>query len=309
MIGVTIGVGPMIKMARRAARSFEESCEMPVQILGDEQMRRCRLTNNAWLKFHIFDIVDSESIVYFDADTITRRNYFPQQFANSEELIAVRDVPSYFTRRDARMLGFPIDRCMNGGWFIANRAHHSAYFLECKRACEHFDALLSGIAPGIPLVNEQKIFYDQPILNLLAYRTNIPMRFIDRRYNYLGYGRGNLWAKLADIFVPHFARGLRPDYYRFSEKGWSLPSAVWHIDERAFKIHSGKWRHVFKSEQTRDVMFRPDGTIGGWPELNYWFVTTAGELIMSEWDCVNLSMKFESGRWGTLDSSLTLERV
>jgi hypothetical protein len=93
MIGVTVGVGDYRPLAERAAASMARHTGLRCVVLGDEPYRRAGLEGQtgALLKLWLWDFVDEEDVLLFDADTICLRPWNPSQFRDGTAVVAVRD--------------------------------------------------------------------------------------------------------------------------------------------------------------------------------------------------------------------------
>jgi hypothetical protein len=69
MVGVTIGVGEHYgRFAELAARAVEEKTRLRTIILRDSHFVFSRLPAPNYLKLRMFDFVDDDSILYFEAN-------------------------------------------------------------------------------------------------------------------------------------------------------------------------------------------------------------------------------------------------
>lgn len=131
--------------------------------------------------------------------------------------------------------------------------------------------------------------------------------FVDRRYNYIGYGHGNLWSKLSDFFVVHYSRGLRHHGEKITTEEPLTSPQRWRTTQSAFKTCNGAWCW-YSNHERGYAYFRDDGTILGWPGLNYWLVHDRENLVLSEWENADLQMRFKAKQWETSDRTVILHR-
>ena len=126
MIGVTLGVGETyLRLARFAAERLRRFTGLDSVILDESHFRSRPLDCAHLLKLHAFDFVESENILYYDADLIFVDHWRPQQFAGARELICVRDLTfADWIQQDAALHRLSPYDYFNSGFFIANRAHH-----------------------------------------------------------------------------------------------------------------------------------------------------------------------------------------
>ena len=172
MIAVTIGVGSKFApLAQMAAASCAARTGLPVMVLGEEAMARHGLKLPHHLKFHLFDeFPDVETIFFFDSDIIFLRPFDARQFENAAEFVCVRDAwDRECVISDAKGIGIPPREYFNSGFFILNRARHSAML-----------RLASQLYGRIPAS-----FHDQTHLNAARAWLQLPVRWLPKEYNYL----------------------------------------------------------------------------------------------------------------------------
>ncbi len=80
MIGATIGTGGWRRTAQLAADAARKHTGLAVRILGDSEWGpfRHRYPTPAFFKLHLFELLDDEDILYFDADSIHINPWHPQ---------------------------------------------------------------------------------------------------------------------------------------------------------------------------------------------------------------------------------------
>ena len=93
MIGVTIGVGEYRALAERAAASMAARTGLRCVVLDEDHLQRAGLADRpaAWLKLWLWDFVDDERVLWFDADTFCLRDWNPTGVANGAAVVAMRD--------------------------------------------------------------------------------------------------------------------------------------------------------------------------------------------------------------------------
>jgi len=92
MIGVTIGVGNFhMKTAKISAECLKEQTGLDTIILTEDQFKELELQHPSALRLKIFDLVDSENILYFDADWFCVNKWDPLIYKNNKNIIACHD--------------------------------------------------------------------------------------------------------------------------------------------------------------------------------------------------------------------------
>jgi hypothetical protein len=136
MLAVTIGTGGWRKAAEVSAQSVREHTGLETRILGDAEWKRYqdRYPHPAFLKFHLFDLVDDDNVFYFDADTLHLQSWEPQQFANREELVAVVD--TFVPRSCIAEAQVDAADYFNTGIMILNRRCHAEMLDAARRSFE-----------------------------------------------------------------------------------------------------------------------------------------------------------------------------
>jgi len=137
----------------------------------------------------IFDLVDADSVMYFDADIVMLKPWNPRVWEDASSFVAVRDqfIDSY--GGDANLAS---EAYVNSGFFIAQRKSHAellaeAYSLWRNRGCE--------------LAME-----DQTALNTVLSAKSAPIELLPEEYNYMRYHlrRPNVeTAVLNAHYTPH----------------------------------------------------------------------------------------------------------
>ena len=189
MTAITIGTGYYAEMARHAARRLTEMTGLHSVVITDTDFAASGLRHPLHLKFHLFDFVDDADVLYFDADLVCLTAWDPKQFLGSDGIVAVRDRMMSDVRRDAQRMGLAPEDYFNAGFLIVNRERHRSYFEVAERIIDLY---------GDP-------FSDQAALNAARAMLRIPLRLLDRRYNWVGFDDGGVCCNLA-VFMAH---GLR----------------------------------------------------------------------------------------------------
>src|SRR5207302_11044693 len=217
MVGVTIGVGTYYgQLAELAAKAMQEMTGVKTVVLDDEHFTQSGLPAPHHLKLRMFDLVDTDSIVYFDADMACLKPWKPQRFANSEAVVAVAESARPLHVHTAQDWEIPVEQYFNAGLMILNRRHHQGWLRETER----FVLTDTKFKEYDPL--------DQAALNITRYRLGVKLELLDRRYNWVGFGKGKLCFEVP-VFMAH---GLK-DGDRFANidffEGQFRPPFNWHI--------------------------------------------------------------------------------
>jgi len=251
LVGVTIGIGAEhAALAHEAAARMSRLAGIEVVILGPRHLEQCGLRDPNHLKFRLFDLVNAQNVLYFDADAFCLRPWGPHAFAGGPEWLAVRGF--WFdprVERLGRLYGFGVDT-FNSGLFLCNRRHH-ARVLRLAEALQPADNRFPG------LVNPDEI-----ALSTALHILRVPCRFLDRRYNWVQCGRGNLAAE-ADVIIAHACSApLRQEYLR----GSLAALAIQPVEESGAAVGPEFAGKTFLYERVghdrRPLFFRDDGTIG-----------------------------------------------
>ncbi len=288
LIGVTIGVGAEhARLAAEAARRMQSLAGVPVRILSEEEFRRSGCRNPNHLKFRLFDLVDAENVLYFDADAFCIRPWSPSALAGGREWVAVRGF--WFDERVRRLgeiYGFGEDT-FSGGLFLCNRAHHERV-LRLAESLQPVDDTFHG------LCNPDEIAFATALKAL-----RIPTRYLDRRYNWLQFGRGDL-AEGAGVIVAH---ACDPEMRRRYLQGSDLDLAPAGPTEGGISPELAGRAFLYErvGHDKRPLQFREDGTIGegGGDAERYFFSTAGGDTVVlgSAWDTTCRLSRDADGAW------------
>jgi len=259
VIGVTIGVGPYREMAKKSAAALSERTGLRTIILGDGDYCGTKKSPPHHLKFKLFKLIDDDDILYFDADLVCVEDWCPQQYAGSESIVAVRDF--WFLQniaQDAKRLGIAARDYFNSGFLILNRRAHQGVLSLAEN-------LLRDVAPTP--------FRDQSHLNLAARLLEVPVRFLDRRYNWIDYRHSelsslvkpvnchfNLNSKISAGEVPLLDTSTVVEFGR-------------HIRADMFSAAAGLYTYERVGKDRRALVLAADGTVG-WNAAQlelYWF--------------------------------------
>lgn len=288
-VAVTIGTGPFAQLAELAAKEVSAQTGLETVILGQKHLQDSGLESPLFLKFRIFDLLKAENVLYFDADMVCLGQWDPSRCFGDRSIVAVRDRMLDFVLDEAARWGCPPEEYFNGGMFIANREHHAKWLkLAESIRFQHPTGLL-----------------DQSPLNAARAALGIPLKLLDRRFNWVGFGASSLSHEMPVVM----AHKLVPDRmdlnlaYLKGEHELLSPSIV--LEESEARLLAGRTFAWTENSSVRHaLMFRGDGTILpiGLPErLDYWFVhLVEGRPTMalaSETAILHQLMETHSGDW------------
>lgn len=209
IVGVTIGIGaPYREMAQLSSECFRAHTGISAVILEESDFVSSHLHHPAALKFRIFDMVNANTIVYFDCDWLCLNQWNPRDYANFRDLVACHDFvlksewpdqkydgnSLYFKgssgSREVQTihgeprgdyiddviefakLGSHYSKWINSGLFIASRDYHADLM-------RHAEVLYSGE------VGHHSKYYEQPAMIRAIEDTGQSVHFLPRRYNVL----------------------------------------------------------------------------------------------------------------------------
>lgn len=273
MIAVTVGVGAFAEMARLAASRLTQMTGVSTLVLGEAEFKQSGLTKATYLRFRAFDHVDDEDVMYFDADQVCLRGWNPVAFRDREAIVAVRDrmIPQIFA--DAEERGVLASRYFNTGLLIINRSRHRPWLRDAEEYVRQH--------PQLP-------FVDQSALNAICAQGAIPVRFLDRRYNWVHFGEGPLCHEVP-VFMAHRLIPDRNEINLAHFAGHYAPpraSSTLCIDEQGMSELCGReFRYICPEYGVVPVTLEEGGTLSP-PALpdreGYWFVhSREGTRVLS----------------------------
>lgn len=257
MLGVTVGVGPYRPLAEQAAAAMHRYTGLKCVVLGDEQYRQAGLVGQppALLKLNLWDFIDADEVLLFDADTICLRNWDPRRFVHPQAVVATRDwIWRDYVQQEATSLGIPLEDYFLSSLLILNRPAHAPML---RLAAELYPQTTGRL-------------FEQTALNGARHQLGLPINFLDRRYNWSLFGEGNLHEKAGCIVAHYNSAKLRQDWQNAAAQVSSG-----EIKESAFvELGSRHYRYHRVGHDERAVYLRCDGTIGtgGGNAERFWFV-------------------------------------
>lgn len=301
-VAVTIATGHFKEIAELAAVEVRARSGLDTIVLNDRHLAESGLESPLFLKFRLFDLVDAENIFYFDGDQVCLERWDPRSHFGSRSIVAVRDRMVDSILAEAKTWGIPPEDYFNGGMFIANRQHHHQWL-------QH--------AEGIRFLHQSALF-DQSPLNAARVRLGIPLKLLDRRHNWLGFGASSLSHDMPVIHAHKLAPNrldLNLAYLR-GENQLLAPTIA--IEDSEAELLCGR-TFLWKQQDTilRQLTFRDDGTLLpiASPEApGYWFVHvvqgTPRLALASETCILHEFVEALGGDWiNTSDDSVRLVDV
>ena len=278
LMAVTIGIGDEhARLAQIAAERMRRQTGLEVRVLGADDLVATGLSHPYDLKFRLFDRVNAENLLYFDADIFCLRRWNPREYCGRPEWVAVRGWWfDPWVQRVGAAYGFGED-LFNAGLFLCNRTHHAG-LLRLAEALQTDDDRFHGLTNP-----------DEIALNAARAVLQTPLQWLDRRYNWIQYGRGDL-ASIADVILAHACDAELRAIYATSDarlEECDQPSGRGTVDG---DLAGQTFIYDRLGYDLRPLHFRSDGTVGagqGGAE-RFYFSTTHSEgrrlVIGSELD-------------------------
>ena len=213
-IGVTVGIGHgFSSVARLSAACFTENTGIPAVVLGQNALDESGFEHPAALRLRIFDLVDAETVVYFDADWLCLRKWTLP--LDSPGIVAGRDFilreewpeqdyqfsSKVFSEPPAQLrcaggsprlraeyinevrefsdLRLPLDAWINSGLMILHRASHARLLRTAER--------LYRLSVG-----HHDVYFEQPALLKAIEIESEPVTLLPRACNVLA-AHERLW--------------------------------------------------------------------------------------------------------------------
>jgi len=297
MIAVTIGIGEKYKkLAHYASQAVQRMTGLNTLILNDRHFAACGLPQPHHLKLRLFDYVDEDAVMFFDSDMVCLNPWNPEHFARNDALVAVVERPVPTIMRICKAWDIPWHGYFNAGLMILNRKCHQEWLRETER-----------------FVLTDKRFveydpYDQAALNITRHRLGLKLELLDRRYNWIGFGIGQLCFEVP-VFMAHgLSDGNRFANLEFYE-GRTKPPFNWQftIDEEEMSHLKNQTLLLRGGPHEKSLHLNSDGTIG--PPFHpgmgcYWFAHRQAAshtlAIASQRELVQQYTKVSEGLWESL---------
>jgi hypothetical protein len=259
-VAVTIGVGPYAHLAQLAARELGARTGLRTVVLGDREFEGSGFEWPHYLKFRLFDLIDAENLLYFDADIVCLEAWDPRAYFGSPAVVAVREGMVEVVRRESAEWGVPSEEHFNSGMMILNRRHH-------LQLLNHAESLRS-LRPTC--------LYEQLPLNAARVRLGVPVKLLDRRYNWVGFGESTLSNQMPVVMAHKLVPG-RPDINtRYLSGDYELAPPRITLNEAEARRLCGSAITYSRGDGSRSALrLRDDGTV--LPAADpagpgYWFV-------------------------------------
>lgn len=257
VIGVIVATEKYLARARVASDQFSKWTGCRAVVLKEEDLRAVpdlvrRWGGNAPIAEHVpylarlclFDLLDVEHIVSFDADWICLRPWEPSLLCIESSLAVARDFwwNSPVTT-DCATWGIDPSQYFNAGFMLLNRRNHAHWLCEAAALYGKADAVLR----------------EQTLLNSAAQTMHLPVRFLCRDYNLIEAGSSDELGAF-NIIGAHLMSKFPVEQYEefvraYENRGTpSLPP-----EETGM---AGAWLYDRVGLGLREIEFRPDGTIG-----------------------------------------------
>ena len=294
-VAVTIGVGAYAELAQLAAREVRDRTGLHTVVLGDQEFKDSGLEHPAFLKFRLFDLVDADDILFFDADMACLADWDPSNLFGDPQIACVRERMISLVRGESDEWNISADEHFNTGLFVASRKHHAEWLRLAESM--RFD--------------RPTLLRDQLPLNAARCRLGIPLRPLDRRHNWLGFGASSLSHDLPVIFAHRLApdrQDLNEDYFKGNYSLFAPRLILDHGETSRLADMTCSFHN--ESEEPRSIVLRDDGTIAPATESGrpaYWFVHTFNErptlALASETQILHQFIRTLSGTWISIDGS------
>jgi len=262
-VAVTIGVGRHERLARLAAREVHERTGLETIILRSKDFEATGLEQPHFLKFRLFDLIDAENILFFDADLVCLENWDPSVLFDRPEIVAVRERQNELVMRESSEWGVPADEYLNTGMLIINRQHHRSWLGQAELLkSRHYTCL-----------------HEQSPLNAARVQLGMPVKFLDRRYNWMGFGASSLSHQMPVVMAHKLVPQREDINIRYFKGDYALAPPSIAVDESETPRLYGKTLKYLRAGQPSWVLrLRDDGTIApqaGSGGPGYWFVHSA----------------------------------
>jgi len=303
---VTIGVGAYAELAQLAAREFQQRTGLQALVLGESEFAESGLEHPALLKFRLFDLLDFDDLLYFDADVVCLADWDPRPLLGGAAIACVRERMVPLILDESARWGVPPEEHFNSGMFTVNRHHHALWLRRAEARRRDFPTSLN----------------DQLPLNAARRDLRIPLNFLDRQYNWLGFGASSLSHELPVVLAHRLAPGRQDLNLAYFKGDYELFEPGMRVDGEAARDLGGRTFAYYDEGGGRRVFqFRHDGTVippQGPEEPGYWFVHESHGrptlALASETTVLHQFVRVLSGAWvavskGTADPAREVEPI
>ena len=263
LTGVTIGIGEQYRFyAEEASKRFTNFTGLPVVILDEKHLEsvidepiiqkgNTIAEKSYYLKFFAPEFVDDD-ICYFDCDYCVVDYWKPDKIFDGR-FTAVRDRTRYLFDND--IVHCDIMRYVNAGFYILPKSMKS-FFERCRK-----------LGP-----EAHTKFFDQCVLNILLQLDNVPVKYLDRRYNCMNFD-GVL--KDFDLKAIHNSS----NYHHYKEGTTDKGTGEFKLDTIQMAGFEGFATLVFEDRKQKSVYLLHDGTTS---DGNIWFIDQAERMYVCE---------------------------
>ena len=174
VISFTISTPGYHELAVECARRIRQCAGIDCLVLTSEDRQ-----NGYALKFELARLAGGRIFIFADADWWMIRHTPIAQFIGEDGFCAVQDPAVHhptFCQNDADVFGFPRDRYINSGFFVANSAD-SRVLRAFDRAAVLLMEKQAGLHPDIQDSTEQSCFCKA------LYDEGLPTRFLPQKWN------------------------------------------------------------------------------------------------------------------------------
>lgn len=260
-VGVTIAVGAEYEgLAQQAVERFRRFTGCDVVVLNDDHFRASGLRHPSQLKFRLLDLVNAEQLVYFDADAFVRQPWNVTAVANSQAFCATRAFWfEPWVERLGQLYGFG-DRVVCSGVMLVHRKHHGSVLRLAEQLQPASDEFLGHF-------NAEEI-----AISTALHLLKVPIQFLERRFNWVQYGRGDL-HHMANVVVAHACDpALRRQLLVPGEDTAGVPPTATASDSTAWGARTYIYDRL--GYDLRPMTLRSDGTIseGGGNAERFWYM-------------------------------------
>jgi hypothetical protein len=279
-------------MAQYAAAAVRRNTGLSTVVLNDADFTHSGLKKPHHLKFRLFDLVGADEILFFDSDLVCLNVWNPRNFVPTDAIVAVRDIMSPVIVSDAAVAGVQPEEYFNSGLLLVCRRQHQGWL----RAAERINDTRGPFR-----------FCDQTALNIARAELRLPVKFLDRRYNWVEFGQGPLCYQIPVFMAHRLRRADNNTNVAFFKGTYQLPTyPVRDLDERGKDSLAGQGlTSVDAGGHVKCVWLREDGTLVPSGELaggpGYWFVEKIGDrqtlVFASQTAAIQAFSRTPTGDW------------
>jgi hypothetical protein len=170
MIGVTVGTGDYEETAVLAGARARAMTGLDIEFFDYGMLRKAGIADPYSARLAIFDLVDVDAVLYFDADIVMLKPWSPRSWEGCPSFVAVRD---QYVGRSTIDEDLPRDNYVNSGLFIAQRRAHAAVLSDARELWK--------------LEGDRLEMKDQTALNRALRRADVRVEYLPEFYNFMRY--------------------------------------------------------------------------------------------------------------------------